>query len=98
MVQGSNHKLLSGDEEKRLAFLIQAILPYEEKFDELHHNNMVAAGIAEEGQGDRPNAAHPDAETGMCDPSFREWAIACGRGGDIAAFEHQIWEGRQVSI
>ncbi|KAK9826005.1 hypothetical protein WJX74_004764 [Apatococcus lobatus] len=95
---GSNHKLLSGDEEKRLAFQIQAILPYEEKFDELHHNNMVAAGIAEDGQSDRPTTAHPDAETGKYDPSFRDWATACGRADDIPAFERQIWEGRQARL
>lgn len=95
MLQGNNHKLLSADEEKRLAVQIQSILPYEEKFDELHSANMAAAGIAEEGS-DRPNAAHPDAEAGKYDPTFREWATACGRADDIPAFERQIWEGRQV--
>lgn len=95
MPQGANHKLLSADEEKQLAVQIQSILPYEQKFDELHQANVAAAGIAEEGS-DRHNAAHPDVEAGKYDPTFREWAIACGCGDDISAFERQIYEGRQV--
>ncbi|KAK9868846.1 hypothetical protein WJX84_006711 [Apatococcus fuscideae] len=97
---GSNHKLLSADEEKHLAYKIQAILPYEEKFEELHRQNVAAAGIDLETQAEsgRPNASHPDVEAGKFNPSFREWAVACDRADDMQAFEHEIWSGRQARL
>lgn len=100
LLQGSNHKLLSADEEKHLAYKIQAILPYEEKFEELHRQNVAAAGIDLETQAEsgRPNASHPDVEAGKFNPSFREWAVACDRADDMQAFEHEIWSGRQVGL